>query len=75
MSKAYKPAGRTLTYEQAAELSGKHVATIYRWVKGKHVRWMEGRNSEGERFEGVAENDILAMRDKKWPRRARPHAA
>ncbi len=72
---ARRPTGRTLTYDEAAELAGKHVATIYRWVKNSHVREILGTDPTGQSFWGVAETDILTMRDKKWTRRPRPHAA
>lgn len=62
---------RTITYEAAVEVSGKSIETIFRWARDGLIRrnllpWKEGGGW------GVIEDDVLAMANKRWTRRARP---
>ncbi len=61
----HRPAGNLITYEEAVEITGKHLSTIYRWVAAQYVREFPDINGD----ERLSEADVRLMLRKKWTRR------
>lgn len=61
--------GPVVTYQQAAELAGRNVRTIYRWAAAGLIRQNTVLRT-GEA--GVEMSDVQKMIGKKWTRKARP---